>query len=192
MELDEAQENIRLIRIMMEAGRRNARDNGIQWVIWGCFGIVVFVFGFFFPRLQLGKYFPFAVGALYLVVTALSIFLGRRFARGRPASFAERAYSALWIGVIVCIALVMAAFFATKNLPLPVAMAVISAIFGSGVFVSARLTGYSWLIVVAVLWWAGACALFLMPFMAAAIAFSCLSLALCVVPGLILFLRRRK
>jgi hypothetical protein len=192
MERDEAQENLRLIRLMMEEGRKSARDNGIHWVLWGCFGIVIFALGFFLPRIGLQDAFPFAVGVLYLGTTSLSFFFGRRIARGRRPGFAERAYSALWIGVSVCIALVTIALFATSRLPLPIALAIISAVFGSGVFASARLTGYSWLAIVAILWWLGACALFLMPFMAAAIAFSCLSLALCVAPGLILFLRRAR
>lgn len=192
MELDEARENLRLIRDMIEEGRRCARDNGLQWALWGAFAIVAALLGFALSSFDVLNIFPYAFAVAYFLCLGVSIFMGRRAAKERPKTFASRAYSALWAGTVAAMALIVAAYFLTDRLPLTTAMAFIAVVFGMSVFSSARLTGYAWLFAVALLWWCGAGAIFLTPLRVSAITFLALAVLGCIAPGCVLAYVGRK
>ncbi|WND03454.1 hypothetical protein QGN29_03595 [Temperatibacter marinus] len=148
-----AEENLALIRHMMEAGRKRARIDGSHLIIWG--GLLMLAFYAQYasvvgkiPETIVGIWVPIA-----LIGTALSFYYGKRDAERSEGNTHIRVYSYAWMmtgigsGLYFAISMAMGAFS-----PLAITL-ICSSLFGAAFFIIASITRLDALFIPAFGWW---------------------------------------
>lgn len=197
MTLDErARDDLALIREALEEGQSYAAKRSLGMVVWG----VALAAGFVATYAYVRGWSPVPAGVVWPIAMAVPwvYWLARHRGRTRadaPAvhSPTVRALRMLWLGLgIFLTSLTLIVLWSDPGKASWLA-AVAAGAMGAGVFATAWLTATPWLRWVAVAWWLGELALFLLrdtPEMLLAAA--ALMLALLSGPGLALALRQRK
>lgn len=148
-----AEDDLALIREMMEAGKKRVAFNGTHLVIWGS----VLMAGFFAQFLSVKGVLPATVLGIWLPVFLVG--WGSEFFmhRGKPAPKERNlpilAHATSWIavgmGTLIYFGVSLA--FGTFD---PKAITLVStALIGAAFFVTAAMTGFKWLNLVTAGWW---------------------------------------
>ncbi len=153
-DVENAADDLALIRRMMEAGRRRAGIDGSHMIIWGA----LLMIGFFAQYASVVGYIPPAMLMIWLPIfivgNALSIYVGHKHKkRSNCDSLSLEAYSSAWatigIGAIIYFGIsVLTGAFDPKTMAL-----LSSALIGGAYFVIARITKIKSLYLVVVGWW---------------------------------------
>lgn len=150
-----AEENLALIRSMMEAGRRRAGIDGAHLVIWGSLLMVAF----FAQYMQVYGYVPGGMLAIWLPFSAIGWLLSYRTglreqeqnAGNNPAT---AAYVAAWSAAGTTMLCYFGFSFATDTFDPRTITILTGAVFGSAFYVISKVTQLPGLLLVAAGWWA--------------------------------------
>lgn len=150
-----AEQNLALIRSMMEAGRRRAGIDGAHLMIWGSLLMVAF----FAQYLQVFGYIPGGMLAIWLPFTAIGWLLSYRTGlreqeQNASANPATAAYVAAWSAAGTTMLCYFGFSFATDTFDPRTITILTGAVFGSAFYVISKVTQLPKLLLVAAGWWA--------------------------------------
>lgn len=156
-----AMDDLRVVREMIERTRRVTMESGVLFIWWGILSIVAICLNYYF---QTRGWFK-AIGiiwALFLVAGYAGTYVHlRKRKRNGVISFIDRLIGATWsaCGITVIIFAFIAppaGAFDWGYVP-----SMVTAVLALGVFITGALYEWRSLIYTALLWWAGAIAMFL-------------------------------
>lgn len=188
-----AQQDLALIRQLMDDSRREVVDRGKHFIIWGTVPAVGALLTYAYAN---GAAVPdptLVWGALLILGWLASFVVGWRDSRrARVSTTARRLLSGLWVSAAVSLTLLgLAGMFgpALDGRALP---GVLSAVIAAPVLVTMLLTGERWLGLVAVGWWVGGALMLFAPGRYSLLVLAVMSLVLLAVPGIILNAKARQ
>lgn len=187
-----AEEDLAVIRRIMEESRREVGQRGRHFVIWG--GITtVGLIATYMSALGRATLDPDWVWVVLLVVGwSASMILGlREGRRSRVRTLGRRILTGTWMSIAVTLTLIgLSGMFGevVSHWSLPGLLAVVIA---SPVLVTALMTGERWLVWVAVGWWLGGALMLFVPGLYTLPLMAFMALLLLAVPGGVLNVRSR-
>ena len=188
-----AQEDIALIRRLLEDARTVVVDRGRHFIIWGWISAVGSVLTYLYVTGAAGPHPGVTWGVLLAVGWGASMVVGWRDARrARVTTAARRLLSVVWVSAAVSLTLVALAGMFGGVLGSRALPGVLSVVLGAPILVTMRLTGERWLGLVAAGWWAGGAVLLFVPGPYALLLIAAMSLLLMVAPGLVLSAKARR
>jgi hypothetical protein len=161
-EHDQALEDLRLIRRMIDDTRQTAGQLWVYLSIWGGLGIVASIVSHWLVLLARYEQISSVWGLYVLVGGVLSFAFARRIGRQeRVLSFVDRSLAMTWIAIGITIVLLMVA-----SLALGAAASVppfVAFLLGAGLFISGALIEWRPLYAAAVIWWVGGLVMLMRP-----------------------------
>ena len=188
---DQAREEIAFIRRVVEEGASYATARGTDMLVWGILVALGYVASYAFLR----GWLPIAPRGIWTVCIGLGWAFSLRRIVGGGQDFPIRrpmaqALAMLWLGCGVSITTLVIAALASGAAREGWLDAVVAGLLGVGFFASASLTNFAWLRWVALAWWIGEIALFVLRHSAGKLLLAAaLMLALLAGPGLLLLRR---
>ena len=190
MNRDEAQQELAFIKKVMEDSQRAIIDNGKRYILWS-----ILVLGGI-----AGKYVLDGLGStlnpawiwLPLIVLGwlLSLLLGRKtYSEARVKTLAQRNLEAIWAGWAIAIPILTLVGYFSGALESWAVSPVVATLFGSACFTTGLVTATAWLRIAAILWWAGAILMFLIPTEYSVAILGGMFILLQMVPGILLYSR---
>jgi hypothetical protein len=186
------QNDLALIRRLMDEGQRSVRDDGSHFIGWGLAAVV----GLVLTDLATTGTLEIPIALVWLPVLVggwiFSLRAGRRaHATARVVTAAGRLLAGVWIGTGIGITLLTALSLSGSGIP-PVALGgIVAVLLGTGFFASGFVIG-GWMTYLALAWWIGGAALLMWPTRHAPLLLAAMLLLLQVLPGMILFARARR
>lgn len=187
-----AQEDLAMIRRLMEDSRREIVDRGRHFLVWGVIGALgsLLTYG---HAVQWSSFSPgwLWLGLMALGWTASTLIALRETRAARVQTAARRLLSVVSIASAVTITLVaLAGMFgglvAVETLP-----GLLSVVIGVPVLVAGALAGEGWLQLVGVGWWVGGGIMLFAGGLYSLLLMSAMSLVLMAVPGGVLYAKSR-
>lgn len=183
----ETQENLKMIRRLMEDSQRVIHDNGKHQITWGVLisAALVWTYG----ALALERPAE-AIGWAWVVAIVagwgLSIWFGRTEHREAPVgTLANRILGGIWIGFGITVTLLWLLSMFT-GLIAPAALApVMAALLGLGYFATSFACNTTWLRGAAFAWWVGTVVMAIWPGLYTLLLFAGMLVVLQVVPNLL-------
>lgn len=193
MHAERAQEDLAMIRRLLEEGRREVVDRGKHFIIWGVIPAVGAALTYAYVAGAGVPHPGWIWGGAMLVGWGLSLVVGWRDSRGaRVHTFGRRLLSVVWVAAAVSLTLIGAAGIAGVVLGHESLPGVLSAVMGAPVLVTMLLTGERWLGLVAAGWWIGGAVMLFVPGRYALLLLAVMGLLLMAVPGAVLNARARR
>lgn len=190
---ESAQQDLALIRRIMEDSRREVVDRGKHFLIWGGIGFLGSAATYLHLIGVLALTPTWIWGALLLAGWAGSTAVGIRDGRtSRVRTLGRRLLTVVWVASAVSLTLVAVAGMVGPLVPPSTLSGLTSTIIGAPVMVTAVLTGERWLKAVAVGWWSGGAVMLFVPGFYTLLLMGGMSLALLAGPGAVLFARSRR
>lgn len=193
MEPQNPQEDLALIRRMMEEVRRDVVDRGRHFMIWGVMPTLgalatwLYAAGVAVPAPQ------WSWTGLLVVGWAASMVVGWRDGRGaRVRTFGRRMLSIVWVCVAVSLTIIALAGMFGAVVDVVALSGLVSVVIAAPVAMTAGLTGERWLYGVAGGWWVGGAVMLFVPGVNALLLMGAMSLLLLAVPGAVLNARSRR
>lgn len=190
---ERAEQDLALIRRLMEESRRDVVDRGRHFLIWGPLSAAGLVMTYLAATGALGVN-PVSV---WLVVLAIgwtgSFVVGWRDGRrARVRTVGGRLLSGVWISAggtltVVALAGMFGPLVDVRALP-----GLLSVVIALPVLLTALLTGERWLVAVAAGWWSGGAVMLFAPGLYTLLLMAAMALLLMVVPGVVLHARSRR
>jgi hypothetical protein len=184
----QAQEDLRIIRQMMEDTRRQVADNGLHYLSWTVFvalGIIgtytVVLYGL--EGSNIFWVWLTAIGGGWIV----SFILGHNDAKARSYNFAEKLLSAIWMGAGVSMTIVAFTGVATDAFQPNYIPAMIASILGIPYFAASFIYDLSWFRYIAVGWWVAGIGFFIWGSFHTLAVLGVLMILFQAVPGLYLY-----
>lgn len=191
--MTEAEQDLALIRRVMEESRREVVDRGKHFLIWGVipfFGLLLTYFAatgaiaidpapVWLGLLGVGWIASFAVGWMD----------GRR---ARVTTLGRKLLTAVWVSVAATMTLVALAGMFGEVVPNEALPGLLSLLIAPPVFLTGTLTRDRWLVWVAGGWWLGGTLMILVPGIYTLLLMAAMALLLTALPGLVLFARSRR
>lgn len=192
MEARNAQEELALIRRLMEESQRVIGDHAWPFIVWGLLITVALVLTYGVVALGwplgLGWVWGLPMGAGWV----LSVWLGWRGRARTPAhTAAGQILAGIWIGFGIAMTLLFFAGYFGGALPGRSIGGVAAMALGAAYFASGFVPGQSGLRQLAVGWWAGGLVMLLVPGTYTILLMAGLMVALQVVPGVVMYHRAR-
>jgi hypothetical protein len=189
-----AEEEISVIKTIMEDSRKAVVENGWHYIYWGSIVTAAIIVNYLMVFYNVSKY---AQGMLwFLSMPAAAIVEGiierKREKHERVKTFAGKLINSLWTGAGVCMFIlgfagtVSGAYNANMIFPL------ISIVLGSAYLVSGIIQQVKWLSAISVFWWSGAVVLLLLPGMHSMLIFAGMLVCFQVLPGALLYVKSKK
>lgn len=187
-----AQEDLALIRRLMEDGRREVVDRGKHFIIWGVVPAVGAALTYAYVS-GAGVPDPVWVWAGLLVVGwVASLVVGWRDSRtARVQTLARRLLSGVWVSMAVSLTVIGLAGMFGSVLNYRALPGVLSVVMAAPVLVTMLLTGERWLGLVATGWWVGGAVMLFVPGGYTLLLLAAMSLALLALPGFVLNAKAR-
>lgn len=193
---DNLREEIAFIKNALEEGRSYARVRSADFAVWGAaialgyFGTYARVTGLWSADPRIVWYVPVAAAWAFSLRDAIPALFRREARAGAAPSQMVRTLRAIWFGYGMTATVLAVVAFAGSPHP-DWFDAVTAAMLGLCFFASAAVSGIGWLRGLACAWWGAAAVLYLMRGEAASLlAGGGFMVALLLLPGLVLWLRR--
>jgi len=182
--------DLAFIRRIMEESRRQARDNGVYYLLWGGLVIVCTPVSYLLGFAGQGRFVPWFWGAAF---SGMGIFLaiGAARSRGKGGTLGNFLLGAVWGSVLLLMAALVGASALAGRLDLPWAMGLSSLGIGLGYLLSAAVGRSPLILALALPWWIGGLIIPLLPPLHAPAALAGLTLLFEFIPGLAMYLRWR-
>lgn len=189
-----AEEEISVIKHLMEDSRKAVIENGWHYIYWGSIVTAAITANYLMIVYNISM---FAQGMLWFIsMPAAAIVEGiierKKEKNERVKTFAGRLINALWTGAGVCMFIigfagsVSGAYSANMIFPL------ISIVLGSAYLISGVIQQVKWLSVLSVFWWGGSVVMLLFPGKHSMLIFAGMLVCFQVVPGLMLFVQSKR
>ena len=189
-----AQEEISVIKHIMEDSRKATVENGWHYIYWGSIVTAAIIVNYLMIVFNVSKY---AQGMLWFIsMPAAAIVEGiierKKEKNIKVKTFAGRLINSLWTGAGVCMFVIgfagsiSGAYSAVTIFPL------ISIVLGSAYLISGVIQQVKWLSLMSVFWWGGAVVMLLFPGMHSMLVFAGMLVCFQIIPGLKLFVQSKK
>ncbi len=189
-----AEEEISVIKTIMEDSRKAVVENGWHYIYWGSIVTTAIIVNYLMVLYDISK---FAQGILWFFsMPAAAIVEGiierKKEKHTKVKTFAGRLINSLWTGAGVCMFILgfagslSGAYNAIMIFPL------ISIVLGSAYLVSGVIQQVKWLSVISVFWWLGAVILLLLPGMHSMLIFAGMLVFFQIVPGVLLYVKSKR
>ena len=190
---ERAQQDLELIRQIMDDSRREVVDRGSHFLIWGLVPLAGLVATYVRATTGEGPS-PLWVWVAVLVAgwTASMVIGFREDRQARVRTLARRILSITWVATAVSLTLVALAGLFGGSVDPQALSGVLSVILAAPVLVTGVLTGERWLNAVAAGWWAGGAVMLFIPGVYQLLLMAAMFLLLMAVPGAILSARARR
>lgn len=189
-----AEEEISVIKKIMEDSKKAIVDNGWHYIYWGSIVTAALITNYV---MVLNRVSVNSQGMLWFIsMTGAAILEGvierRREKHTKVKTFAGRLLNTLWSASGVCMfilgfaGILSGAYSAIMIFPL------ISIILGMAYLISGIIQSVKWLSAICVFWWSGAVLLLLFPGLHSMLIFAGMIVCFQVVPGVIMFIQSKK
>lgn len=189
-----AEEEISVIKTIMEDSRKAVVENGWHYIYWGSIVTAAIIVNCLMVLYDISKY---AQGLLWFSsMPAAAIVEGiierKKEKHTKVKTFAGRLINSLWTGAGLCMFIlgfagsVSGAYSANMIFPL------ISIVLGSAYLISGVIQQVKWLSAVSVFWWLGAVILLLLPGMHSMLVFAGMLVCFQIVPGVLLYVKSKR
>lgn len=148
----EAQEDLKVIKKMMESCRAKQQDSAIFNILWGTVIPLTTITTQYLVQLQLYNAIAYVWPIVCFGSFIVTIFIGIHHSKKVPQSLYNKVESALWGAIGITIGFTTFLFF-INNLPINIAMMIIGLLLGIGYFVSSFLTELIMTKIIAIMWW---------------------------------------
>lgn len=188
-----AEQDLELIRRVMEESRREVVDRGKHFLIWGIVPFIGLLFTYFA-----------ATGAIVIDPTPVwlgllgvgwiaSFVVGWMDGRSaRVTTLGRKLLTAVWVSVAATMTLVALAGMFGEVVPVQALPGLLSLLIAPPVFLTGMLTRERWLVWVAAGWWAGGTLMIFVPGIYTLLLMAAMALLLTALPGVVLFARSRR
>jgi len=189
-----AEEEISVIKQIMEDSRKAVVENGWHYIYWGSIVTAVIIANYLMIVFNISIY---AQGMLwFFTMPAAAIVEGvidrKKEKNENVKTFTGRLINTLWTGAGICMFIlgfagsVSGAYSAVTIFPL------ISIVLGSAYLISGVIQQVKWLSVISVFWWGGSVVMLLFPGKHSMLIFAGMLVCFQVIPGLILFVQSKR
>lgn len=189
----QAEQDLAIIRQLMEEGRRLVVDRGVHFMVWGVISAIGLTATYTSIVMGVGPDPQWVWAGLLVVGWTASLVTGWRADRGaRVSTLARRLMSATWISAGVSLTLVaLAGMFGpvVHEVALP---GLLSVVIAAPVLMTWLLTGQGWLAWVGTGWWVGGAVMLFAPGVYMLPLMAVMSVVLMAVPGGVLFAMSRQ
>ncbi len=194
-EKQRAEDDLKLIRSVMEACARKQQDNGIYHILWGSLIPAMTAVTYVLVSLKKFRFIGPLWGISMVLGAAAGILIGIK-RRRRVPSQADRFHSAIWLaaGGSICVVFILGYlpfFSAGRNIPLNILMMMLSFLLANAVFISGTLSAAGVLKFSAAGWWIAGIICFFMPQYRAPLVVAAATLLFELIPGIVLDRRYR-
>ncbi len=192
--IKKAEEEISVIKKIMEDSKKAIVDNGWHYIYWGSIVTAALIVNYL---MVLNGVSVNSQGMLWFIsMTGAAILEGiierRREKDTKVKTFAGKLLNTLWSASGICMfilgfaGVVSGAYSAIMIFPL------ISIILGMAYLISGIIQGVKWLSFICVFWWSGAVLLLLFPGLHSMLIFAGMIVCFQIVPGMILYIQSKK
>lgn len=189
-----AEEEISVIKTIMEDSRKAVVENGWHYIYWGSIVTAAIIVNYLMVIYNVSMY---AQGMLWFfsmpgAAIVEGIIERKKEKHTKVKTFAGRLINSLWTGAGVCMFIlgfagtVSGAYNANMIFPL------ISIVLGSAYLVSGVIQQVKWLSVISIFWWSGAVVLFILPGMHSMLIFAGMLVCFQIVPGVLLYVKSKR
>jgi hypothetical protein len=188
-----AEQDLALIRRLLEDSRSVVVDRGKHFMIWGAVSVVglLATYGAIVGAVAVAPRWTWT--GLVAAGWVASFVVGLRDGRSaRVRTLASRLLGGVWLATGVTLTLIAASGLFGGVVPHVALPGVLSAVMGVAVLATSQLTGEGWLAWVAAGWWAGAAVMLFAPGLYTLLVMAVMALALMLVPGAVLYARSRR
>lgn len=192
MDKERAQEDLTMIRRLMEDSRREVVDRGKHFVVWGVIGAVGsgLTYGIAVGWTALSAIWLW-VGLMAVGWTASTSIGWRDARRARVTTAGRHLLSTVWVTSAITLTLVAVAGMFGSVLEVALLPAVLSVLLGGPVVATGVLADENWLKLVGVGWWVGGGIMLFAPGLYTLLLMAAMSFVLLAVPGGVLYARSR-
>ncbi len=190
-----AEDDLKVIRSVMEACARKQQDSGIYYILWGSLIPAMTAVTYVLVSLKKFRFIGPVWGISMILGVAAGILIGIK-RRKRVPSRADRFHSAIWLaaGGSICVIFLLGYlpfFSAGRSIPLNILMMMLSFLLANAIFVSGTLSAAGVLKFSAAGWWIAGIICFFMPQYRAPIVVAAATLLFELIPGIVLDRRYR-
>ncbi|HWA05476.1 MAG TPA: hypothetical protein VG961_02930 [Ignavibacteria bacterium] len=189
-----AEEEISVIKQLMEDSRKAVVENGWHYIYWGSIVTAAIIVNYLMIVYNVSMY---AQGMLWFFsmpgAAIIEGIIERKLKKHEKVkTFAGKLINSLWTGAGVCMFILgfagslSGAYSAVTIFPL------ISIVLGAAYFISGVIQQVKWLSALSVFWWSGAVVLLLLPGMHSMLIFAGMLVCFQIVPGVLLFINSKK
>lgn len=188
-----AEQDLALIRRLMEDSRREVTDRGKHFLIWGCLSVVGLAYTYLAATGAAGLDPAWVWLGILAIGWAASLAVGFRDGRrARVVTLGRRLLTGTWVSAAVTLTLVALAGLFGDVVSSRALAGLISVIIAVPVLLTGLLTGEGWLRWVAGGWWAGGLVMLFVPGVYALLVMAGMALLLMALPGAVLHARSRR
>ncbi|RPI13563.1 MAG: hypothetical protein EHM58_18220 [Ignavibacteriae bacterium] len=189
MDSRQAEQELAVIKTIMEDSRKIGIDKGVHYIFWGVLVTAALIVNYIF--LVMGISGPY-IGMLWLVLMiggwVVSAIIGRKENKARKVkTFAGKILSAIWIGAGVSMMMLGFIGIVTHAYNPIFVCPLIATVLGAAYFASGIVQSQNWVRNLSFGWWAGAILMFIFPGFHSLLVFAFMMVALQTVPGIILY-----
>lgn len=194
MDSKQAEQELSVIKTIMEESRKLAIANGIYYIFWGVLVSIALVFTYIISvSNSAGQHIGITWLAAILTGWTATFFISRKENKTRKVkTFAGRILGAVWISAGIAMTIFGFVGTASHAYGAIYICPVIATILGAAFFVSGTIQSQNWVRNLSWGWWAGAILLFVYPSNHSLLVFALMMLLLQTVPGIILYRQRKK
>jgi len=193
-QIKKAEEEISVIKKIMEDSKKAIVDNGWHYIYWGAIVTAALITNYL---MVLNRVSVNSQGMLWFIsMTAAAILEGiierRRDKQIKVKTFAGKLLNTLWSASGICMFIlgfagtISGAYNAIMIFPL------ISIVLGSAYLISGVIQQVKWLSVISLFWWGGALVLLLLPGIHSMLVFAAMIICFQVTPGVIMFVQSKR
>lgn len=184
----QAREDLRVIRQMMEETRRQVADNGLHYLSWTLFVAIGIIGTYAVVLYQLDESNIFWVWLAAIGLGWITSFvIGRNETHNRSYNFAEKLLSAIWIGSGISMTLVAFTGVAVDAFHPNYIPAFIASILGIPYFTASFIYDLNWFKYIGIGWWLAGLGFFLWGSFHTLAVLGILMILFQAVPGLYLY-----
>ena len=193
-QIKKAEEEISVIKKIMEDSKKAIVYNGWHYIYWGAIVTAALITNYL---MVLNRVSVNSQGMLWFIsMTAAAILEGiierRRDKQIKVKTFAGKLLNTLWSASGICMFIlgfagtISGAYNAIMIFPL------ISIVLGSAYLISGVIQQVKWLSVISLFWWGGALVLLLLPGIHSMLVFAAMIMCFQVTPGVIMFVQSKR
>lgn len=190
----QAEEELSLIRKIMDDSRRSIIDNGWHYIYWGVIVTGTLIANYF---MILSHASGNSQGMLWFITmvsaSMIETIIGKRLSKNvKVKTFAGRLLSKLWSVSGICMFMLGFVGTITRAYDPIFIFPLISLVLGLTYYISGAIQQIKWLSWISIFWWAGSVMLFAFPSIHSVLIFAGMMICFQVIPGVLLFIRARK
>jgi hypothetical protein len=189
-----AEEEISVIKKIMEDSKKAIVDNGWHYIYWGSIVTAALVTNYI---MVLQNVSVNSQGMLWFIsMTGAAIIEGvierKREKHAKVKTFAGKLLNTLWSGSGICMfilgfaGILSGAYNAIMIFPL------ISIVLGMAYLISGIIQNVKWLSALCIFWWAGSIIMLLFPGLHSMLVFAAMIVCFQIIPGLVMFAKSKK